>query len=61
MAAIYHSHPCSAASPSARDKELAFYEEAVYMIVSFMEIKPVIKGFTIKQGHVREVEIEVVP
>jgi len=61
MAAIYHSHPCSAAAPSARDKELAFYEEVVYIIVSLMEIKPVIKGFWIKEGEVRGVEIAVVP
>jgi proteasome lid subunit RPN8/RPN11 len=61
MAAIYHSHPCSAASPSARDKELAFYEEVVYIIVSLMEIKPVIRGFWIKEGEVRGVEIAVVP
>jgi proteasome lid subunit RPN8/RPN11 len=61
MAAIYHSHPCSAASPSARDKKLAFYEEVVYIIVSLMEIKPVIKGFSIQEGEVRGVEIAVVP
>jgi proteasome lid subunit RPN8/RPN11 len=61
MAAIYHSHPSSPASPSARDKELAFYEEVVHIIISLMEIKPVIKGFSIKEGQVTEVEIAVVP
>jgi len=61
MTAIYHSHPCSPASPSARDKELAFYEEVVYIIVSLMEIEPVIRGFSIKEGEIRGVEIAVVP
>ena len=61
MTAIYHSHPSSPAFPSARDKELAFYEEVVYVIVSLMEIEPVIKGFSIKEGEVRGVEITVVP
>jgi len=61
MAAIYHSHPSSPALPSARDKELAYYEEVVYVIVSLMEIEPVIKGFSIKGGEVRGVEIAVVP
>jgi proteasome lid subunit RPN8/RPN11 len=61
MAAIYHSHPCSPAFPSARDKEFAFYEEAVYVIVSLVKPDPVIKGFSIREGQVREVEIAVVP
>jgi proteasome lid subunit RPN8/RPN11 len=61
MIAIYHSHPSSPAAPSARDRELAFYEEVVYVIVSLVKLDPVIKGFSIREGHVREVEIAVVP
>jgi proteasome lid subunit RPN8/RPN11 len=61
MAAIYHSHPCSPACPSARDKELAFYEDVVYIMVSLAEIEPVIKGFLIKEGEVSGIEIAVVP
>ncbi len=61
MTAIYHSHPSSPAFPSTRDKELAFYEEVVYVIISLMETEPAIKGFSIKEGEVRGVEIAVVP
>ena len=34
MVGIYHSHPNSEAYPSARDVELAFYPEVLYVIIS---------------------------
>lgn len=48
MVAIYHSHPSSPAYPSQKDVSLAFYDDAVYVIVSLMEDKPNVKAYTIK-------------
>lgn len=59
MLAIFHSHPHSAAYPSAKDVSLAFYEDAVYIIVSLMEREQVVKGYAIREGSVDEVELAV--
>lgn len=55
MLAIFHSHPASAAYPSAKDVSLAFYDECTYLIVSLAEREPVVKGFSIKEGKVKEI------
>jgi [CysO sulfur-carrier protein]-S-L-cysteine hydrolase len=58
---IYHSHPNSENVPSPRDIELAYYSEAFYFIVTprpYAE-KPV-RAFSIRDGRVSELEIEVV-
>lgn len=57
MVAIFHSHPSSAAYPSAKDVSLAFYEECVYIIVSLMEKEPIVKGFLIREGNIEEIKI----
>jgi proteasome lid subunit RPN8/RPN11 len=57
MLAIFHSHPCAAAYPSAKDVSLAFYDDVVYIIVSLADTVPVIKGYTITDGKVEEIEI----
>jgi proteasome lid subunit RPN8/RPN11 len=59
MVAIFHSHPSSAAYPSRTDVNLAFYEDAVYVIVSLSEHTPVVKGFSINEGKIDEVEVAV--
>ena len=59
MLAIFHSHPSSPAYPSAKDVSLAFYDDCVYVIVSLMEQEPVVKGFLIREGAVKEVRISV--
>jgi len=59
MSAIFHSHPSSPAYPSAKDVSLAFYDNCVYVIVSLMEQEPVVKGFSIREGAVKEVRISV--
>jgi proteasome lid subunit RPN8/RPN11 len=59
MLAIFHSHPSSAAYPSAKDVSLAFYEECVYIIVSLMEKEPVVKGFSIREGNIEEITLPV--
>lgn len=57
MLAIFHSHPSSAAYPSAKDVSLAFYDDAVYIIVSLMGKEPVVKAFSIMEGDIKEVKI----
>ncbi|RJQ38882.1 MAG: M67 family peptidase [Nitrospiraceae bacterium] len=59
MSAIFHSHPSSPAYPSAKDVSLAFYDDCVYVIVSLMEQEPVVKGFLIREGAIKEVRISV--
>jgi len=59
MVAIYHSHPHSAAYPSARDVELAFYPDSVYVIAGLLaEERPEIRAFEIIDNEVREIEID---
>ena len=60
MLAIYHSHPHSPARPSGIDTKLAFYPDAIYIIISLMDAeKPVMKGFFIKEEKVEEAVIKV--
>lgn len=59
MLAIFHSHPASEALPSAKDVSLAFYDTAVYVIVSFLRENPEVKAFSIKDGKVKEMELNI--
>jgi proteasome lid subunit RPN8/RPN11 len=60
LAAIYHSHTHTEAFPSATDVELAFYPDAVYLIISLQEADaPVIRGFGIRDGVITERELVV--
>jgi proteasome lid subunit RPN8/RPN11 len=62
LVGIYHSHTGSPAFPSATDVELAYYPEAVYVIVSLMDRKrPTVKGFTIVEGAIAEVALNIIP
>jgi [CysO sulfur-carrier protein]-S-L-cysteine hydrolase len=50
---IYHSHTHSPAYPSATDVGLAYYPDAVYVIVSLeTKEKPDIRAYWIKDGQV---------
>jgi proteasome lid subunit RPN8/RPN11 len=52
---IYHSHTHTEAYPSATDVRLAFYSEAVYLIVSLQDPDaPHIRAFDIVDGRVTE-------
>jgi len=59
---IYHSHPNGDNVPSPRDIELAYYSEATYFILSPQPgaAKPV-RAFSIRDGSVTELEIQLVP
>ncbi|HVL97750.1 MAG TPA: M67 family metallopeptidase [Egibacteraceae bacterium] len=55
LLAIYHSHTHTEAYPSPTDVELAFYPEAVYLIVSLQDPdEPVIRAFDIRYREVTE-------
>ena len=59
---IYHSHPKSEAYPSPTDVELAYYPEAVYLIVSLIDVAhPIVRAFRIKEGTVTEEPVTVLP
>jgi proteasome lid subunit RPN8/RPN11 len=60
MAGIYHSHPKTAAYPSARDVELAYYPEVSCVIVSLKnKDKPNIRSFKIGGGRITEEVMKV--
>ena len=57
---IYHSHPTGKNEPSLRDIELAYYPEGAYFIISPLagSTRPV-RAFSIRDGRVAELEIQV--
>lgn len=58
MLGIYHSHTASDAYPSSKDRELAFYDDVAYVIVSLASEIPVVRAFSIKdRKEVREIEL----
>jgi proteasome lid subunit RPN8/RPN11 len=61
IAAIYHSHTASPAQPSQTDINLAGnWPDPVYVICSLAEPQaPVVRGFSIRDGRVDEVELDV--
>jgi len=69
MAGMFHSHPTGQAYPSSVDVEKAYwpgtelpnYPDAVYVIVSLTDrANPVVKGYSIDEGTVREVPLSVI-
>ncbi len=61
LVAIYHSHTASPAYPSRRDRDLAFYPEAVYLIVTLLDHeRPAGRAFRIRdQEQVVEIPFQV--
>jgi proteasome lid subunit RPN8/RPN11 len=59
LSAIYHSHTASPAYPSQTDINLAAYPDAVYLIVSLAEGQQDLRGFSIEDGEVTEVELDL--
>ncbi len=60
--AIYHSHPCAPAIPSATDIKLASYPEAIHLIIS-LNTKGIleIRGFSIIDSTVEEIQLSMSP
>ena len=59
LGAIYHSHTRSAPEPSQTDINLAFYPEALYVIVGVAGEEPDVRAFRIVDGEVSEQPLEV--
>jgi proteasome lid subunit RPN8/RPN11 len=60
LGAIYHSHTRTAPQPSQTDINLAFYPEAIYIIVGVADRDaPEVRGFHIRDGQVTEAPLEV--
>ena len=60
LGAIYHSHTRTEPYPSQTDINLAFYPDAVYLIVGVADpANPELRGFTIRDGTVSETELVV--
>jgi proteasome lid subunit RPN8/RPN11 len=61
MLAIYHSHPATAAYPSATDVRLAYYPDAVYIIVSLENPdRPVMKAYRIIDNKISPEAFEII-
>jgi [CysO sulfur-carrier protein]-S-L-cysteine hydrolase len=59
LGAIYHSHTRSAPEPSQTDINLAFYPEALYVIVGLKGPEPDVRAWRIVDGTVSEAALEV--
>ena len=60
LGVIYHSHTRSPAYPSQTDVNLAFYPDALYVIVSVVDPdSPEVKAFRIVDRQIEEVPLSV--
>jgi [CysO sulfur-carrier protein]-S-L-cysteine hydrolase len=60
LLAIYHSHPANEAYPSHTDVSLAYYPDAVYIIVSLAgQEPPPMRAFRIVDGKVSEIGLVI--
>jgi proteasome lid subunit RPN8/RPN11 len=60
LGAIYHSHTRSPPVPSQTDINLAFYPDALYVIVGVAGNAPEVRAFRIVDARVEEVDLAVV-
>jgi proteasome lid subunit RPN8/RPN11 len=59
LGAIYHSHTRTEPVPSQTDINLAFYPDALYVIVGLAGGEPDVRAFTIRDGQVTQAEFVV--
>ena len=59
LGAIYHSHTRTEPYPSQTDINLAFYPDALYVIVGLADDQPNVRAFAIRDGQVEEAELVV--
>jgi len=59
LGAIYHSHTRSDPEPSQTDINLAFYPDALYVIVGVKGEEPDVRAWRIVDGAVSEAALEV--
>ncbi len=60
LAAIYHSHTRSTPEPSQTDINLAFYPDALCVIVGVASDEPEVRAWAIRGGRVSEASLRVV-
>jgi proteasome lid subunit RPN8/RPN11 len=60
LGAIYHSHTRSAPIPSQTDINLAFYPDALYVIVGVKDSEPDVRAWRIADGAYTEQPLEIV-
>jgi proteasome lid subunit RPN8/RPN11 len=53
----YHSHPATPARPSAEDIRFLIDPKLIYIIVSLLDGKKIVKGFRIRDGKVEEEQL----
>jgi proteasome lid subunit RPN8/RPN11 len=59
LGAIYHSHTRSEPYPSQTDINLAFYPDALYVIVGLAGPEADVRAYEIREGQVTEAELVV--
>ena len=59
LGAIYHSHTRTEPYPSQTDINLAFYPDALYLIVGLASDEPEVRAFAIREGQVRGAQLEL--
>ncbi|HEX4010142.1 MAG TPA: M67 family metallopeptidase [Solirubrobacteraceae bacterium] len=59
LGAIYHSHTRTAPYPSQTDINLAFYPDALYVIVGLANGDPEVKAYEIRDGQVADATLDV--
>jgi proteasome lid subunit RPN8/RPN11 len=60
IGAIFHSHPHTRAYPSVTDVRLAFYPDALYIIVSLADPEsPDLHAFRIVDGQISEEPLQI--
>jgi [CysO sulfur-carrier protein]-S-L-cysteine hydrolase len=59
LGAIYHSHTRTAPEPSQTDVNLAFYPDALYVIVGVASGQPDVRAWRIVGGEVSQAELVV--
>jgi proteasome lid subunit RPN8/RPN11 len=59
LGAIYHSHTRTEPYPSQTDINLAFYPDALYVIVGLQGDQPQVRAFTIRDGEVGAADFTV--
>jgi [CysO sulfur-carrier protein]-S-L-cysteine hydrolase len=59
LGAIYHSHTRSEPYPSQTDINLAFYPDALYLIVGLVGGEADVRAYTIRDGQVAPAELVV--
>jgi [CysO sulfur-carrier protein]-S-L-cysteine hydrolase len=59
LGAIYHSHTRSDPVPSQTDINLAFYPEALYVIVGLKTGEADVRAFNIRDGEVDEAQLVI--